>query len=333
MLQSINIKETVTLAPRGLPGLMSARPTTTQQEETTTVDNTAQESASTTTKDSTKTGSSVTSSGSSLTTSTSLPTLISSTTTTSSSIITPTILPPNASNNPYILGRDSRINGTVFIATGAVLAAILASIWLFLILQGYISRRAYKDVIPQYRSSPSLSTTSSYDEEKEDFGNNEKLYNNDKLVMKGSEQSPRSDEKLTKRPSIISYPSDFLKTSKGLSATQSPRDSLFISPTVEILSLGPNKLGKITSDSSVNASSTTLNSTYQDLTRPTDLFKIRKGSPSPISGSPRSFRHSLPAIPLKVREDLAQTRKRIPSMFLDDLLENHLDNDLKENVL
>ncbi|CAI4036046.1 hypothetical protein SMKI_14G2610 [Saccharomyces mikatae IFO 1815] len=84
----------------------------------------------------------------------SLPSLsssVSSWKTSSSSLIVPTITPPSTLGNPFILNSANKLNGTVYIAVGAVIGAVFFSILVWWLVSNYLARRS--SIVPSYAKS------------------------------------------------------------------------------------------------------------------------------------------------------------------------------------
>ncbi|CCF60224.1 hypothetical protein KAFR_0J01590 [Kazachstania africana CBS 2517] len=311
---------TIVLYPRSLPELITTTTQTTQSSKDSSTKTTATTSASNSVTTSASQNASLYSSQ-------------------SSSSITPTITPPSASRNPHVMQLSHMSQGTLYIAVGTVIGFImLASIigWLF---TGWLSRRHkllyaeqnYYDYINgNGNNSPNLSYSSS----NEDF-DNEKLLN-EKMEAHSGNNADSTIENCKEMRNT-----DVIKSTDTLHLKNS-RNSMFISPTVYIMSEHSRKLSKGTcSDRQSKALSTCSIQSFQDimqLQRPEQPMLIEKPkrasrlrfSVSSDDGYVDSTKINSSLMPsasnLNVQRDITKKAKRksTPSMYLDDLLESSL---------
>ncbi|SMN20575.1 similar to Saccharomyces cerevisiae YIL117C PRM5 Pheromone-regulated protein, predicted to have 1 transmembrane segment [Maudiozyma saulgeensis] len=263
-----------------------ALPKLTTTSTTTTSSSSSSSSSSSTLSTSTSTSRSGTSTSTSASTS-----LSSSSSTASTASTTPTISPPSSNDNPFVFhSQNAPREGTVFIATGFTILIILIMLIIWWIIS--ISLRSY-NCKTNYNNSHDISSTPpkyigiSKENDNDDF---EKTN-----VNKKSESQ-----------SLLMNQSD-------VSISPSP---LFVSPTVAITKIhNDSKNNPFNRLSLIDIDSVESQRQQQVSNRVSLLSPLQ----SPNNEKYYSFQTQLR---LQKPPQIINDRKKIPSMYLEDLLEN-----------
>lgn len=245
---------------------------------------------------------SVTSSGSSSSTSYTV-TSSSSSSSTSSSI--PTITPPSSNDNPFVFhSKDAPLEGTVFIAMGSIIFSIFLICGIWWIISTYLQIRRTRKFEDSEKYNSLLHT------------HNDNASNDSKSI---SEKSLDIDIE-NQIGSLKQSPS---KSNDSLFQTQ----NLFVSPTVAITKLSQTQGDSMISLTSVPYKGAQLNdldtsgSYTTPLQPPGSMVSLLSPLQSPNNSKYYSYQSQLKP-QLKV-PGTNNRRSKIPSMYLDELLQGN----------
>lgn len=239
-----------------------------------------------------------------------MPTL---TTTTKETFSTPAVSVPPSTNNPYIL-KNSQPLGTVFIAVGSVVAAILIAFMLYHLFKSLSSLRMAKKTLnnekfSHHRFSAALTPLTS------GYFNTEYQGSVAKLPLLTSNKSAAGGSQVGDNSTIFNY--DGSQRASHHDLTQ-----MFVSPTREVMTHHRTKShnnGSVTNVSSLYGRSTT------NLANPSPASNRHlQAMPNvyindEVSNSEYSVAQSPPQ---RTREPGLTPRKQLPSMYLEDLIDN-----------
>lgn len=270
---------------------------------------------------------------------------------------TATVTPPSAAGNPNIWNPNHRPDGTIFIAVGSIVGAIIAAAFLWWIVTSYISRRTARKAFRgnlegQFRSHIVSPLEYDHDDDKEMFlsmknisGSSDDLANRSKVNLLSTGGKSKSD--LRDSTSWDSLPEfqpnlDIRNPLEKTSAIEDnfpnhyKRNSLFVSPTIEVLQQQHGSRAKLReqeahsktlSSSSMTASSDDLNKPERAASperkpkkTPVNTYHKRNNSSIVLSqGSPSkdSAGHGKPDF---TSNQTKGHRKKTPSMYLEDML-------------
>lgn len=261
----------------------------------------------------------------------------------------PTVTPPSAAGNPNIWGSDHRADGTVFIAVGSIVAAIVFGMLVWSLVTSHLSRRiAKKTLIRDDYAGHSRGSTGFYDngDDKEFFA---ALKSSDDETIddkaKGSKLGLLNDGSNLRGSnswdSLPEYGPEYSNyaAQERLNPIQDNfprynRNSLFISPTMEVAHQQSQKsrLDKVYHHSSLSATSL-LSSDKNTPVLSSDLHRPeraaspeRKEKKTPGTYHKRN-KSSLGLNPVdsggavKERKPRDGPKRKTPSMYLNDMLQ------------
>ncbi|SCU86336.1 LAME_0D05688g1_1 [Lachancea meyersii CBS 8951] len=255
--------------------------------------------------------------------------------TSSSSYSTPTITPPSIAGNPHIW-RSGKPAGTVFIAMGSVVGFILAAIVLMYFVSAYISHRnakkqRYDAIDHEFQAHISKSAgTEFFNSEKNQYSDKLSsqmpMLSNHSMVRMLDPQGPeRLSPSITNMGSQLTVAQEPYSLLQGQNAAAQNRQSLFISPTVEVV----NQQRRSMFMPGTNASSSSLVSEISpELNRPERAAspERKKGhqarSKSNLGSTVASAKSSSPSPENSQARATPFQRAEAPSMYLEKLLED-----------
>lgn len=258
----------------------------------------------------------------------------SSSTSTSITYTTPSITIPANNNNPYIL-RESNLAGTVFIAVGAIVGAILLIfIFYHLIVSFTASRIAKKSTAADYRFMEKYNGGSNHNGH---TPTGSTLFNVNseyqplvaKLPLLSHHNASRSIGGGSQVGGIYGNESSFYQASEvGTLTSKNDLSKLFISPTAEVMGHRRNKSNTFSGSTANLSVAGGAGGSQSHMSSPQHRYS-QHGVPNIYMNSETDYSDSLvggaPASsissPQRRAEPGRQGRSTIPSMYLDDLID------------
>lgn len=266
-----------------------------------------------------------------------------------------TVTPPSADGNPNVWHSNSMPDGTVFIAVGSVVGAILLGMMLWAVITGHLSRRTAKKTLNEAQYSRFTQFGSEvfnngddkefsaafYTPEYGEIKEMNKKYRRSGSKVRDSNSSETDIEAEWSEPAA----------QEAFNAIQDPytrynRNSLFISPTIEVVQKssqlqGQRNLGPDRPYHQSSLSATSLLSSMDNpdlsigaLNRPERAASPERKDKKVVAGYHTRNKSSLGLTPVSSNTASGDNRanerrprgshKKTPSMFLEDML--NVDN-------
>lgn len=250
----------------------------------------------------------------------------------SSTVETPTITPPSSHENPFVLRADNKPNGTVFICVGAIIgfiALLLLGIWIYSTIKRILHAKNNKSLDEfdekynsMYYDSISSESSTYSTEPQEKFQNQNRTYPSSNRLSTATNGT---------NPSFSNFdsvePNDIIKGRyDDLLLSDNKRNSLFVSPTIEIINLREiEKRKRLSQISDSTDSSKSNNNSLHSLNSPNSskIFtnQKHKRTRSRLNIVTNSNNSTFIALRSTNGRSGINVQRKTPSMYLDELLQ------------
>lgn len=261
-----------------------------------------------------------------------------------SSITTPTIIPPSAANNPYIW-HSPDVNGTVFIAVGAIIGAVFLIRLIWWSFSSYKSHRLakqsmYSEIDNSFRGHNHQTTLNKRSIYQVDEGLNGTFVSTNRLMNVDNNNNCRDSRVsiLDNNESFNMYGMDYSDEENehvGFNPIQDNipsyhnRQSLFISPTREVVEQQHKRKSRMLNNVGSNPFVTMIPPGSNNYIRPERSASPERRNKSPIRQHHKNnsslnlahldFKDNLNNSNLDLTE-IKNSKKQTPSTLLNDML-------------